>query len=260
MFYHTCLVTLALIVGTTFAAPQPQIPMPRLDDRIVGGVSVTIEEYPYQVSLIYYNMHICGGSIIDSNWIVTAAHCTSGIEDRSLRVRVGSSFAIQDGVLHRVKKIYEHPNYSSWTLSNDIAVLELQTPIEFGVAVAPIALPQQDKFIPAGSEAIVTGWGRLSETGHYPDFLQMVKVPVISLEDCRRAYDRVSITEQMICAGYQGVGGKDACQGDSGGPLVVDGELIGVVSWGYGCARPQYPGVYASVPNLRSFIEKVTGL
>lgn len=134
------------------------------------------------------------------------------IHEQQLMVRVGSTFVGKQGETHRIKKIHANPNYSSWSLDYDIALLELAIPVRFSAASAPISLPQQDQDIPAGSEAVVTGWGKLSEMGTFADQLQAVKVPMISLSDCRVAYDRPSITDRMICAGVYGVGGKDACQ------------------------------------------------
>lgn len=119
---------------------------------------------------------------------------------------------MRGGQTSRVQKIHKNPDYNSWTLDSDIALLELQTSLLFNKGVAAIALPTPDQKVLAGSQSIVTGWGRLSETAKYVDILQMVKVPIISNEDCSKAYGAGLITDRMICAGYLGVGGKDACQ------------------------------------------------
>jgi len=113
---------------------------------------------------------------------------------------------------------------------------------------------------PASSRCVVSGWGRLSSGGLLPNQLRAVKVGIISREECDNAYAAFGgITENMICAGVPG-GGKDACQGDSGGALVCNGQLVGIVSWGIGCAEAEYPGVYSNIANLRSFVTLVTGV
>jgi trypsin len=107
----------------------------------------------------------------------------------------------------------------------------------------------------------VSGWGTQSSgSSSLPTRLQAATVYITDREECNSAYsDYGGITENMICAGVTG-GGKDACQGDSGGPLVVDGSLVGIVSWGVGCAEASYPGVYSNVASLRGYITEVSGV
>merc|ERR1712024_380179 len=116
-------------------------------------------------------------------------------------------------------------------------------PVSFSSSVSPACLPGSTSQDYAGQEAIVSGWGTLSSGGNQPTVLHDVTVTVQANSDCNDAYGN-SITSNMICAAAPG---KDSCQGDSGGPLVTDGVVIGVVSWGYGCAQPNAPGVYARV-------------
>lgn len=100
----------------------------------------------------------------------------------------------------------------------------------------------------------------LQEGGMTSPKLMRVSVPIVSRTKCEEAYKGLStITSRMICAGYT-EGGKDSCQGDSGGPLTANGTLYGIVSWGYGCAKPEYPGVYTNVANLRSWIKEISGV
>jgi secreted trypsin-like serine protease len=112
-----------------------------------------------------------------------------------------------------------------------------------------------------GQLAVVTGWGTLSSgSTSLPSQLQVVTVPIVSHEECNKAYEEYGgITDNMICAAVPG-GGKDACQGDSGGPLAVGGQLVGIVSWGIGCALPDYPGVYSNVAALMRFVRQQTGV
>lgn len=101
----------------------------------------------------------------------------------------------------------------------------------------------------------------LQQGGHSPKRLQRVTVPIIDRNLCKNTYEGVgTITPRMICAGDITEGGKDSCQGDSGGPLTNNGILYGIVSWGYGCAKPRYPGVYTNVATVRSWIKNTTGI
>jgi len=244
--------------------PKLRSPRPQLDGRIVGGVPVTISDYAHQLSLEWYGFHICGASIVSDTVAITAAHCTDGSSASELSVRAGTSFVESGGQLIQVAEIRQHPDFDYFNIDYDITVLILSKPIELGSTAQPIPLPEENQVFPSGIESVVSGWGALREGGSSPDQLQAVLVPIVNIAECKEAYGESSITERMICAGFP-KGGSDACQGDSGGPLVVPGDekddlLVGVVSWGYGCARPSYPGVYASVPNLRGFIKEAAGL
>lgn len=191
-----------------------------------------------------------------------------------LGVRVGSSNSKSGGQTIKVKKIHQHPNYRRDIIDYDISILELASEISHPNA-KPIPLADGSLKIDSGLPATITGWGTTSEGGSTSPYLQMVQVPTITQEKCKDKYKDSTITDRMFCAGYD-EGGKDSCQGDSGGicfkfnelhlnclfagPLIINGKLTGVVSWGYGCARPNYPGVYSSIPALREHIEKVMGI
>jgi trypsin len=129
----------------------------------------------------------------------------------------------------------------------------------YGTGVQPIALTRSEPS--AGTASVVSGWGTLSSgSSSLPTQLQAVTVNIVSSSECSSAYSSYGgITDRMICAAVSG-GGKDACQGDSGGPLVVGEDLVGIVSWGVGCAEPNYPGVYSNVATLRDFITTETGV
>ncbi|GJQ68892.1 hypothetical protein Trydic_g19306 [Trypoxylus dichotomus] len=226
----------------------------RFNGRIVGGIPVSIEEYPHQANILFLYSHICGGSIISEDWVVTAAHCVSDVAENLLAVKVGSSKLHLDGEIFSVKSAKAHPNFSFSTVDYDIGLLQLDNKLRFSPQIQPIHLPKGNQPVQPGTKAVVTGWGALYEYGEDALQLQAVDVTVMTMEKCRSAYSEKQITERMLCAGDEG-GGKDACQGDSGGPLVADGQLIGIVSWGYGCASPLYPGIYSNVTALRDFIK-----
>ncbi|XP_031331904.1 trypsin epsilon-like [Photinus pyralis] len=228
---------------------RPNSRLPRLDGRIVGGYYVEIEEHPYQVSLQYYGSHFCGGSIIAPNKILTAAHCTVKYNAGDLSIHYGSTSREEGGTVVQVKDIQEHYAYDASTMDFDVSVLTLVSDIKMGKNAQIIGLVPHET-IEGGRTAVVTGWGALYSDGPSPQLLKAVKVREVSRSECNAAYDG-QISNVMICFREHE---KDACQGDSGGPLVADGAQIGVVSWGYGCADPQYPGVYSNVQKLRGFI------
>jgi|ERR1719414_596935 len=218
-------------------------------DRIVGGAATEQNEYPWQVALVSAggSHPWCGGTLISPQHVLTAAHCTAGSSASSIAVLLGEH-RIDDGSFNKVtlSAITDHPGYNSNTLDNDFSILTLSQPVTFSQSVSPACLPggSQDY---AGQVATVSGWGTLSSGGNQPTVLNDVQVTVKSNTECNSAYGG-GITSNMICAADAG---KDSCQGDSGGPLVVKENgryaLAGVVSWGYGCAMAQYPGVYARV-------------
>nr|ABZ04009.1 serine protease 1 [Costelytra zealandica] len=251
-------VVISLLVACAFGAPQKRAPVPRLDGRIVGGEDIDITDAPYQISLLFFGSHLCGGSIIAEQWVITAAHCTEGAGASAYGVRSGSSIRNSGGTVSAISALYQNPSFDWDSLDNDISVLQLSAPLTLSSTAAIIALPSLNQEIPVGVDSFVTGWGALYEGGPAPFQLQGVTVPTVSLAACRAVYG-AAVTDRMMCAGLP-EGGRDACQGDSGGPLVIESVLIGLTSWGAGCARPGYPGVYASVPALRDYITSVSGL
>ena len=167
-------------------------------------------------------------------------------------VRYGSSLRNTGGLVVGVSSYVEHPNYNDNTLDNDVSMLVLSADIVFSNAARSIDITDVE---PAdGTPTTVTGWGTTSEGGSLADHLLAVSVPIVNRAACNQAYGG-SITANMICAGVP-EGGLDACQGDSGGPLIdpATGRLVGVVSWGFGCARPNFPGIYANVDYVRDWI------
>ncbi|XP_003689752.1 trypsin-7-like [Apis florea] len=231
------------------------------EGRIVGGQPASINEHPYQVSLRFHNRHVCGGSIISELWIVTAAHCVQSFFVRSVSIKVGTSdLTDTNATVINAAEIIIHERYERKSSDFDIALIKLRKPLVYNSRVEPILLaPIADHYM-AGSKAVVTGWGALRSNGPLSTKLRKVQIPLVSNVQCSRLYMNRRITPRMICAGYVNVGGKDSCQGDSGGPLVQHDKLIGIVSWGFGCARPSYPGVYTRVTVLRSWITEKTGL
>ncbi|XP_034101554.2 trypsin alpha-3-like [Drosophila albomicans] len=220
------------------------------DGRIIGGLDTTIETTPWQVSLQSYAMHFCGGAIYSSNIIVTAAHCVDHKDPRTISVRVGTNAHNIGGSIVNVSAKYVHEKYSDPEVLNDVALLLLSSPLEMSDSVKAIPLAKSEPN--DGAAVLVSGWGR-TETEYTPLNLKSVSVNIVGRDKCAEVYGITCITKATICAASPG---KDACQGDSGGPLVHNGKLVGIVSWGNGCAEPNYPGVYANVPTLRKWIVK----
>ncbi|XP_026666904.1 trypsin-4-like isoform X2 [Ceratina calcarata] len=231
------------------------------EGRIVGGEPASIDEHPYQVSLRFSNRHVCGGAIISEEWIVTAAHCVQSPYDYPISIKAGTSdLRDEDAIIVVAKEIITHENYQRSIADYDIALIRLEKPLVYSSRVKPILLAPIADYYAAGSRAVVTGWGVTRGGGAVTARLRKVEVPLVSNAQCSRLYMTRPITRRMICAGYVNDGGKDACQGDSGGPLVQHDKLIGIVSWGFGCARPSYPGVYTRVTVVRRWITQKTGL
>merc|ERR1712215_216220 len=211
--------------------------------RIVGGTEASPGEFPHQIALLRGGVGgslMCGGSLVAPDMVVTAGHCCDGQSASRLGVRVGN---------HHL-----HEDYDSWTIENDICLLELESQADFSSSViGSISLPSSMEEYPAGTDCTVSGWGTTSEGGSLGKVLMKVTVPVVSDDDCRGAYGVSEIADSMICAGLE-QGGKDSCQGDSGGPFMCGSHLSGVVSWGYGCAEPGYPGVYTQTSYFISWL------
>ncbi|XP_011180882.2 trypsin delta [Zeugodacus cucurbitae] len=242
------------VVSYVLAAPTSEGLQPQLDGRIVGGVATTISSFPWQISLQFSGSHSCGGSVYSENIIVTAAHCLSDYPPLSaIRVRAGSTYWNSGGILSQVAAFKIHELYGQDGMSNDIAIIRLAAPLKFSSTIKPIPLAVTAP--PDGAVAVVTGWGtKRSGSQTLPTQLQAVNLDVVSSETCGSdiyGYGE-GISDTMICAYTTG---KDSCQGDSGGPMVSGGVLVGVVSWGAGCAFPNFPGVYADVAALHTWVE-----
>ncbi|XP_043445687.1 cationic trypsin [Prionailurus bengalensis] len=221
------------------------------DDKIVGGYTCPRNSVPYQVSL-NSGYHFCGGSLINSRWVVSAAHCYKS----RIQVRLGEhNIAVSEGSEQFINsaKVIRHPRYNAKTIDNDIMLIKLSSPATLNSRVSAISLPRS--CAPSGSQCLISGWGNVQSLGeNYPDVLQCLKAPILTDSACRKAYPG-QITSNMICLGFL-EGGKDSCQGDSGGPVVCNNQLQGIVSWGAGCAQRGKPGVYTKVCNYVSWIQQ----
>ncbi|XP_066468941.1 transmembrane protease serine 9-like [Tiliqua scincoides] len=257
------------VIFPTECGSRPTVDETETGSRIVGGHDALRGAWPWQISLQLYEFgsgyrHICGGSLINHNTVVTAAHCVTYERERLFwRAVIGLHQLAKPGkhvIESRINDLMIHCNYSTRTYENDIALLSLEETIEYNSYIQPICLPEASQLMPAKNQCYITGWGRRKEGGSATNTLQEAQVDLIPTDICKREdWYGESIKSNMFCAGYEG-GGVDSCQGDSGGPLmcyfpdVSKYYLIGVTSFGIGCGRPKRPGIYTRVPLYRKWI------
>jgi secreted trypsin-like serine protease len=268
----------SLIMGSLFAVglvacgnnnidgTKSQLPMgamPRLRSPIVGGEEAVAGSYPFMVSIQDTSgNHFCGGSLVYSQWVLTAGHCAVGETAASVKVVVGAHSlsgvpSTPNARRLDVKAVFVHPDFDYNTLHADFAMLQLAEPV---TDIEPVRMDSSDSpWRAAGDLVRVIGWGVTSEgSWSVSDLLMQVDVPLVDQARCAQAYGS-GLDDTMFCAGFE-EGLKDSCQGDSGGPLVVqeaDGSYtqLGTVSWGQGCARPGWFGIYGSVRAGLDWIE-----
>nr|CAI5843291.1 unnamed protein product [Callosobruchus analis] len=252
-------------------------PLVDRNGRIVGGKGAAFGEFPWQVLvrestwLGLFTKNKCGGVLISHRYVMTAAHCQPGFLASLVAVfgefDISGDLESKKPISRNVKRVIVHRQYDAATFENDLALLELEQPVQFDSHIIPICLPRDgDDF--TGRMATVTGWGRLKYGGGVPAVLQEVQVPIMENHVCQEMFRTAGhskvILDSFLCAGYAN-GQKDSCEGDSGGPLVLlrpDGryQLAGTVSHGIKCAAPYLPGVYMRTQYFKPWITSITGV
>ncbi|HHG3356419.1 TPA: trypsin-like serine protease [Vibrio parahaemolyticus] len=229
--------------------------------RIIGGEPANTSDWKFIASLVRKGQptsigHFCGGSFLGGKYVLTAAHCVEGLNADDLDIVLGLYDQNRESQAQRiaVNNIYSHTAYNNHTTNNDIALIELEHSVDS--ATIDLATPEVLDSVRVGDKLHVAGWGNTSTTDRvYPTVLQQVDLEYVDRATCQNLSGNYSnVSDDGICAGYYW-GGKDSCQGDSGGPLIVDyngiNKLLGVVSWGDGCAQPNAYGVYANVAHFQ---------
>lgn len=255
------LVLLLLPFASSSASADPI----KIQPKIVGGTGAAPGAWPSQVALLRsdepdnYQAQFCGGSLVDRQWVLTAAHCMFDEDDRrvspsSIQVLIGTNSLASGGSRVAVSEIRIIPGWNPATFDRDVAMLRLAVP-----SANPVqALTGQGAQVPAGAQVVATGWGTLAEgSNNFPTELQQVAMQQKSDAACAAAYGPGFNVNSMSCAGSPG---KDTCQGDSGGPLVTKRNgiwvQVGITSWGEGCAEPGFPGISSRLPNLVGWVRQ----
>ncbi|XP_069970810.1 chymotrypsin BI [Penaeus vannamei] len=225
--------------------------------RIVGGVEATPHSWPHQAALFIDDMYFCGGSLISSEWVLTAAHCMDGagfvevvLGAHNIRQNEASQVSITS------TDFFTHENWNSWLLTNDIALIRLPSPVSLNSNIKTVKLPSSD--VSVGTTVTPTGWGRPSDSASgISDVLRQVNVPVMTNADCDSVYGIVG--DGVVC--IDGTGGKSTCNGDSGGPLNLNGMTYGITSFGSsaGCEKG-YPAAFTRVYYYLDWIQQKTGV
>uniref|UniRef100_A0A1I8M570 Uncharacterized protein n=1 Tax=Musca domestica TaxID=7370 RepID=A0A1I8M570_MUSDO len=251
------------------------LPSSHVDSRIINGTEVNWNNTRYVVSIrmafldnmIYGAGHMCGGSLIAPDIVLTAAHCIWS--ENQEKFRSPQEFSVVVGSLDRtrkdrntlqfaVKDIIWGPNFDPDTFEDDIAIMILNQTVPRTYNEYSLIEMNENRNLAAGTKCTVSGWG-LTEKNLYATKLRSVEVPIVSRSECSEHYGAENLIDGMLCAGYMN-GGRDACSADSGGPLVCNDKLVGIVSFGVGCAMPGYPGIYTDVAYHIDWIRNKTGL
>ncbi|XP_020370424.1 chymotrypsinogen 2-like [Rhincodon typus] len=257
----SCLAILGTAYGRNCGVPAIT-PVVTGYSRIVNGENAVPGSWPWQVSLQKSNgFHFCGGSLINENWVVTAAHCS--VSTRHLVVIGDYNKCKDDGKSQAISiaQTFTHPKWNPNTINYDITLVKLASPVTFSRFVSPICLAGASDNFAAGKLCVTTGWGLTNSNAFFtPCVLQQTSLPLLSNAECQKYWGNM-ISDVMICAG---AAGASSCMGDSGGPLVCQKGgtwyLVGIVSWGSGQCSTRTPGVYARVTEFRHWVDQTLAL
>ncbi|XP_042283142.1 chymotrypsin A-like [Thunnus maccoyii] len=242
-------------VGAAYGCGTPAIP-PDISgySDIVNGEEAKPHSWPWQAAL-QLSGFFCGGSLINQNWVVTAAHCSAREYDLVVLGAHDLRSSTEDVQVIGVGQVFPHPEYNDISNDNDIQLIKLARPAQINRHVSPVCVAETRDNFPPGTTCMTTGWGRTSgNAGNPATRLQQAALPLLTNSKCSQFF---GITSKMICAGANGT---SSCKGDSGGPLVCQKAgawtLVGVVSFGSADCNTMTPAVYARVTALRAWIDR----
>lgn len=246
------------------------------EKRVVGGEPARPNSFPWQVNFITQTKtsQQCSGNLINSQWIITTAHCFTSYDLKDYTIIAGDHYIggvkdFYETELH-ADQLFIHPAFLPAPLDDrspgdfDVALVHLSSEIKFSPGVRPIRLPNETTRFPPGHLCTVSGWGNVANTPEYnrSNVLRQVEVKLLAHDVCNSnvSYNG-KIPERFLCAGYS-EGGRDSCYGDSGGPLQCkrsqnEWVLTGIVAWGQGCATPNKYGVYTDIREIMPFVNSI---
>lgn len=252
-------------IAEEFSCSEPK--SKTVQSRIIGGKPSKVSEWPFIVALFGADSDpFCGGSLVNDQWVLTAAHCVDPVikagKAGTLNIRRAAADGAASGNRVAVSRAFVFPDYSTPSGGSDVALLKLAQKVSLPTSELPIMASQNTEAAFAFPKACAStaGWGATQSSGGMSKILRNVDVPVLSDDDCKQMRGAIADPRTHVCAGYA-QGSKDSCQGDSGGPLMVRAGptnflLIGVVSFGAGCAEPNAPGYYSRVSTYREWVIK----
>ncbi|XP_036390989.1 chymotrypsin B-like [Megalops cyprinoides] len=255
------LVPIFVFIGTIYGCGVPAIP-PVITGyaRIVNGEEAVPHSWPWQVSLQdFTGFYLCGGSLINENWVATAAHCRIRNGHRVILGQHDKSKSDEDIQTIRVGKVFTHPMWNAHTFSNDLTLVKLTTAVTLNPHVSPVCLASSSHMYQPGMCCVISGWGQTHRNAMqaFPSQLQQGVVTLLTKEQCM-IYWGDKVSDVMICAGG---GGAAPCMGDYGGPLVCERDgiwsLVGIMSWGSSLCSTTTPSVYTHVAALRSWVDQI---
>nr|XP_036231762.1 trypsin-like [Bactrocera oleae] len=223
--------------------------------KIMGGDFVSIGAAPFMVNIRLDNRSMCGGTLLRKNCVLTAAHCVSGTPAFRFDVQAGATILWNRNKMAAVQSIFKPRQYRERTKNFDVAILRLDRPLT-GQRVQLVKLGNTN--VRPGLRVRVYGWGNRREDGEGAVALRAAVLRVMRRDNCNRKYRKSgdgNLSRTMFCAASAGI--NDSCEGDSGGPLMFRGRQYGIVSWGVGCGRPNFPGVYTSIRAVQPWINKI---
>ncbi|KAL7867201.1 hypothetical protein AOLI_G00150150 [Acnodon oligacanthus] len=223
---------------------------------IINGTEVKPHSRPYMVSIQKYGSHTCGGFLVSTQFVMTAAHCWNRREKLTAVLSAHDLSNKAGAVQMEVASYHPHPLYSSVTMDYDILLLKLREAVTVGQTISPISIPQSNQDVPANTICIAVGWGKTGTFRPLSNCLQETKIRIVSSKECKIVWGQFA-NSLKLCAVHPG----GICSGDSGGPLVCNNIAVGISSFIQlrGCDVPTLPNVFAKISAFLPWIKSIVG-